>query len=257
MKALFVSIIMVFATGCANLLNSSRDQKSLRYVIDLEALSDGRQKDKIALVQAIGDSSQLEKNYYEKYLIAALQSSGYTIVTEAKDASLLILVSYGIGEEKLLKSKPIIGYMPGQTTTYTGNTTYSGSNGYYGSANSYGSSYSSGSFYRAGTQYYTEKSYKRAVKVDAYLASEIRGKKPEQLREVSPIWLVNIVSEGPTDDMRAAFPRLLTAAKNYFNSDSKGKVKGISVKKIDETMEAIFNGEPIPNKEIRDPAHEH
>ncbi len=156
------------------------------------------------------DPSGLQYQEFEKKMRFSLEKAG--LIYDEKAPEIGIIFYYGIGAPK--------------TTTKTFAVPIFGQTG-YSSSHTYGYNY--GSNYTQTTQYTpqvgvvgysqgetTTTSYDRFLKLMAYDISKTKSeKKPVEL------WEINIVSTGPSNDMRRVFPYMSVASQFYVNRDNK------------------------------------
>ncbi len=230
----------LFLFGCA--LTNNR---STHYAVVVDALTDGRAQVSTVQLINITEASHLEKKYYDDYVRAAMTAVGYKVVETRESADLVVLYSYGLSSREKIASRP--------TYSWTAPKQYNYTNSSYGST---GSTFSSGTvseggfgtLQRTGNEVYTYDEHTRMVYFEAFLKNDIEpalkvNKKPLET------WKLTLASSGYSANMRKAFPFLLSAALEFFNTDSVGPQRRY-VYRTHEALTKAYLGTP----EVREPA---
>ncbi len=235
---LFLSINLM---GCQHL----RSKYTLHYGTTVETLADDRHRMKKVYVFALGDDSNLEKLFFERYTKAAFTKLGFEVVDDKDSADSVITVEYGIATENKLESRPTYSWIPGQTATVSG---YS-FNSYGGSTYSSGTVTTPGTVAKTGSEVYSYKEFTRYTIIACYPKEEL-DRAIKRKESFSETWKVSVVSSGRTNDLRHAFPYLLTAAMPYFGMNSDKNIK-LNIYRPDEELVQIYKNLSSPS--VRQP----
>ncbi|HRU39279.1 MAG TPA: hypothetical protein P5511_05330 [Candidatus Goldiibacteriota bacterium] len=207
-KAVFLLLSLSLLSGCARY-----------YIVNIDSINNREEVTEKTYILIPGNkdtsASDLQFREYAHFASAALAKNGYKLADSAKDASVEIYLSYGIGEpEKHVYSyaEPLWGQVRTNAYTYSQEITAADgvSKTYYSTTRidpEYGVT---GFTTRTGT--YT--SYKKFIVLDAY------STKKRDNNRLENIWRTSISSTGTTKDLRKIFPVLLAAAVKYIGSNT-------------------------------------
>ena len=221
-----VVIIVALLAGCAG----------PRYIVTVNSISseNASQKKKYILLPGLKTVTidDLQFKEFASFVIRALTSKGYSLVSNIDNAEIVIFLGYGIGEPKehlYTYSVPIWG-----VTGVSSSTTYGTANT-YGNISSYGdySNLSATTFY-SGTTTYTPTygitgsttqlgsfiTYTRYIFLDAYDLELLR-----KSNELKHLWKTDIVSIGSSGDLRRVFPVLIAASVPYLGENTGQKIQ--------------------------------
>ena len=182
-------------------------------------------------------ATDLEFKHYSKYVASYLIFNGGSETTQFEDADLCIFVGYGIGESRpLVRNHPIYGN--------DGVASVSTSTDVFGTTHSYVTP-------SVGVVGYTQSQtdqYRRYIDIYIYdNQSFVKDMEPEML------WKANIESIGYKNDLKALFPYMMYAARNYIGVDLETK-KHISLTD-DCEKDVLF--QMVKSGEIRKGCFEH
>jgi hypothetical protein len=187
--------------------------------------------------------SDLKHLEIEGYLKKALRQKGYTFTSDNNEANIVIFYEYGISDPKEYTYQRIVpvwgqtGIAYSETTQRKdvfGRPVYSTTN-----TPSYGQV--------GGTAITkTTTKYMKWANISAYDADFYR-----QTGEDKMLWLTEINSEGPSDDLRTVFPYMMAAAKEYMEQSSGQKIS-VRIDSADDRWDE-FN-ETLVRVKIKKPA---
>lgn len=156
------------------------------------------------------NSNDLQFQEYANYVNKALISKGYEVVSNIEDATLAIILSYGIGDP--------------QKQYYTYNSLTYGQTGVISNTYSYGnySTTTTTPTYGLTTKQTvgSRTTFTRYILLVAYdLQTYIYTEQEIQ------VWKTEIISTGSSGDLRRVFPVLIAGAKPYIGENTGRKVK--------------------------------
>lgn len=231
--ALLMLVACTLLVGCATTKYSVSVNSR---VGDPEYTDPGR---KYAILPASKDvsSNDLEFREFSSYVAKALQQKGFTVVPNPVEADVAVFLGYGISEPKsetVTYSQPIFGQTGVQSSTTYGS--YNSGTGTF-SSTTYNTPTYGVTGYVPVTETYTY--FTRKMLLDAY-ALENKGK---DLKLDKPAWRIVAVSVGSNGDLRAIFPVLVFAAKDYLGVDSQ-KTVTLEIKETDKGL-LEFSGKTV------------
>lgn len=220
---------LVLLVGCAN---------RPRYHVSVSALAASEADSARRYVLLPGNKDvkpqDLQFQEYATYLRRVLDWQGFSEVSDDRDADVVIVALYSIGEP--------------QEHTYTYAIPHWGQTGYR-SATTYGTLYTYGNYGSySGTTYYQPSygitgystgvgsyvSYTRTLGLLGFDAKSVRaGEEPKEL------WRVFAVSAGSSSDLRMIFPYLIAAARPYVGKATEGRAVEFTFKEDDERVAEI------------------
>jgi len=167
----------------------------------------------------------LKKIEFEGYMRKLLSSKGYTFTSNKEEAAIVIFYQYGISNPQVFERDVIVPTW-GQTgisssrTTITGNTITTSNTPSFGVVSS-------------NVVKKTDVRYMRYFTFSAYDANYYKNTGNNKM-----IWLVEITSEGTSDDLRLIFPCMLVALEPYIGKSS-GQKKMISIGTTDKKVKEL------------------
>lgn len=189
------------------------------------------------------DRGCLEFREYAAYLRRGLAQAGYSESATLDQADLAIFVSYGIGDAKeqaYSYSMPVYGQTGGGTYNFSG-TTYSD---YGGTATTYGTATQTPQYGVVGSEQFsgTTLTYLRYLSVDVFDMKALRNEKNK-----IPVWRMDVMSRGRSDDLRSAFPVLVAAATPHFGKNTKKQIV-VDISGGDKQVQQIITENDTPKK---------
>jgi hypothetical protein len=221
-KLIYLFVMALLMSGCATCqklefvtfvdsINSTVPMLGKKYII-LSGLKDVNIND-------------LQFKEFSTYVNRALESKGYEIAKNINDADIVITLIYRIGEPKehqVSFVRPIYGQ-----TGVSSATTHGAIGPSYGAGMFHNTQYSSTTTYTpsfgvvgAVPRTINIVTYTRYVSMRAYDVKLFREEKPE-----NELWRTEIVSTGPSDDLRLVFPVMIAAATPYLGENTGKKVE--------------------------------
>ncbi len=184
----------------------------------------------------------LEFREYAAYLRRGLAQAGYSESATLDQADLAIFVSYGIGDAKeqaCSYSMPVYGQTGGGLYHFSGST-YSD----YGTATTYGTATHTPQYGVVGSEQFsgTTLTYLRYLSVDVFDMKALRNEKKK-----IPVWRMDVMSRGRSDDLRSAFPVLVAAATPHFGKNTKKQIV-VDISGGDKQVQQIITENDTPKK---------
>lgn len=186
-------------TGC------SVQPLQFRSEVDSLAAADAANKKRFVILPGNKDTDEHELQFQEfkAYAEKALSNRGYSKANSLQDGDVVVLLSYGIGSpenHQYSYETPIWGdiggyYYPYPRSRFYGYMPVQGVTGYTQHIESY-------------------TTYKRYLLLDAYDMQSYRQQKMVQL------WKTSVSSDGTSNDLRLAFPYMVTAMLPYIGTNT-------------------------------------
>jgi hypothetical protein len=167
--------------------------------------------------------TDLEFIEYVDYIDSALKSRGFTKVHDLSEASLVIGVSYGIGDPESSTQSSSYTYTPPKKDDDGNKPT-----GFWdGFAKGIGSTSSKH------TSTTTTTTYHRFLVLEAFDCQV-----SNQKNQLVPVWKNTVASRGTTGDLRVVFPYLVAASVDYLGKNTKKEIT-VSIRAGDPTVKSL------------------
>jgi hypothetical protein len=157
----------------------------------------------------------LKNQEFESYVKTMLTEKGYSFTNNNDEANIIIFYEYGISDPRVYTSQQVVPVW-GQSGISSSRTVIGTSFGRPYARTTYEPSYG---VVGSNVVTNTTTAYVRWANISAFDADYYR-----ETGEDKMIWLTEIRSEGSTDDLRAIFPYLLAAAKEYIGQNHTNKI---------------------------------
>jgi hypothetical protein len=157
----------------------------------------------------------------------ALEQNGFSIVHEADEADQIAFIVYGISDPKNQTiAMPQFGKTGVRSSTTTGNVDILGNSGFYHGTTIYNYDYGITGYTSINRTVYT-----RVLLIISY--DWIAYKKDKKLIQ---LWQTQLISTGPSSDLREVFPYLALAAEEYVGKSTKKAIR-VNINALNQGIE--------------------
>lgn len=217
--ALLIIVSFLLLTACA----TTQQTMEIRSDVDALAINAAQNKRHFVILPGNKDIKEQDLQFIEfkTYVEKALKNRGFIKADTLQDGDVVLLLSYGVSEP--------------QTYQYTYDVPAWNGGGFYPYYRRY--------WYYPMAPYYAQRiqtylMYRRYLTLEAYdMAAYLQNKTPEQL------WKVNVQSQGLSNDLRLAFPYMVTAMQPYIGSNT-GHMVRVDVDESNPLLKSLFNSQP-------------
>lgn len=202
MRILFISLLIIFLSGCATRPHVS---------VEVDAISSLNSKSKKIYVLVSGASDikpdDLRFQEFASYIEKALTSKGFVKSNSPTDANVVISLIYGIGDPQRYqetRSLPVFGQTGLSSSNSSGSISRFGNTAIYNDTTTYTPTYGITGFVQKSYEYET---YFRYLAIDAIDLDEFK-----RVQKVVQLWNMTVTSTGSSGDLREIFPILVAAS---------------------------------------------
>jgi hypothetical protein len=244
MNKIILASLLIFATGCSTV------------TVSVDGLASGSFRPGKVYIEDASHKSNLEREYYRPWIESTFELSGYTVVSDPKDADLYVHLTMGMNSKERIGSSPTYSYVAPKSYNYSSNTTYGYSPYSYNTTGKVTES-GAGSLQQTGTQVYSYTEHGRWM---AFTCFDVKAAAEEMKAKKNPseLWKLDIVSFGESGDMKAIAPYLLSAAIGRLGKPTDGMLTDdyhAPYYKLEERVKLKLNPKSVDQRQPANDMH--
>jgi len=241
-SCLFVFVAVFLLSSCTMLTSVHQPYQYVNVKLDAISNKENITNKKVALMVCNDENipkHDLKNIELENYIKKTLEPKGYTFTDKNEDANIVIFYEYGISDPRAYTSEKIVPVW-GVTGIGTSITTTSRQRSVItGRPYTQSLTFNTPSYGQVGERVVTETTIKYLcwANISAYDAEHYRKTGEDKM-----LWLTEIQSETPSDNLRLVFPYLLAAAKYHIGQNHSNRISyNIPANPVDKEVLKLKN----------------